>query len=205
MTVYDARYIELAELKREIPFSAADFDMTEAEFDALLQGDASTDGLMERASQRIESWADTQWFTSQITETTERPEYAPGRELPLNERPVQSVASVTVDGDALDASRYVVEDTFLRLTGDKRPRKWPDNYRSVEVTYTHGFETVPEAVTGAVIRLVRNALDQVQSDGLTNESVGDMSFTYRPPSDIKREVQAELPDTPSYHGGVNTI
>ena len=61
-------------------------------------------------------------------------------DLPLPERPVVDVAVVTVDG---------VEDTDWALVGSVLRRTWGGwgcPSATVEVTYTHGHETVPEVV-----------------------------------------------------------
>jgi len=203
MTQHDERYVTIDEVKRELPFTAADFDnLSQSEFDALLEGDADTNGLMERESQRVEDWADTQWFPEQVTETTRRPDYVDKKELPLSNVPIQSVDEVLIDGDAF--TEFVAVDTHLVIQSEVR-RNWPTKFQSIEVTYTHGYDFVPEAVTGAVIRLVRNALDQIQSDGLTSESVGSASYQYRTPSEVRAEAMDEVPEPPSYLGGAQLV
>lgn len=47
-------------------------------------------------------------------------------------------------------------------------------------------------VRRAMVRLCRAALNNIPSDGLTSETVGDHSEDYRPPSDLRAEVANEL-------------
>ena len=57
--------------------------------------------------------------------------------------------------------------------------------------YRDATET-PPLIEGATIRLTRSVINQIEEDGLSSESVGDHSESYRPPSEIRAEVRDEL-------------
>lgn len=62
------------------------------------------------------------------------------------------------------------------------------SYRDVDTT-----DEVPSIVREGVIRLARSAVQQIRTDGLSSENVGDgASYAYRPVSDIRDEVARSL-------------
>jgi hypothetical protein len=100
---------------------------------------------------------------------------------------------------------YVVEDTHLELVAEPASGidAWPTERRSVTVEWTYGYESPPEPVREAIIRLTRNALDQIETDGINTES----SWQYRPPAKLKRECaqMVNTYDAPSYYGGAASV
>jgi hypothetical protein len=92
--------------------------------------------------------------------------------LLLPSYPVTDVASVTVDGEVLD-----VEDYEWSRTGElRRSGTWPVALRSVEVTYSHGYATVPALIVAVVAALA----GRIYATPLTvrQESMGAYSVTY---------------------------
>ena len=83
--------------------------------------------------------------------------------LLLPERPVVSVASVTLDGDTLGADSYSrVRDGLWRQNG------WGDESTLVQVTYTHGFaEGTPamETLKAVCLQVAARAAANPQSFG----------------------------------------
>lgn len=205
------RYLTATALERELPFGPADLQIDDTTEDA--DGNTAWDNLLldvlERESSRIEGWADTTFATLEETESFGRPEHVPQRDLPLPDRPVQSVASVTVDGTALtEAEDYAIEATHLVLLDGASIRSWPTGYRPVDVTWTYGHDGVPGPVEDGLVRLCRNAVERVQTDGLESESTGDgASYNYRLPTAVQNEVQAVISDysSPSYYSGAQVI
>lgn len=92
--------------------------------------------------------------------------------------PVTSVASVTVEGDALDPSdyRWSAAGFILRTDG----ACFPDLPRAVEVEMTHGWAQIPAAIIGVVCSLAGRILDG--SAGIKQEAIGSYSVTYASPS-----------------------
>ena len=84
---------------------------------------------------------------------------------------------------------------------------WPTDRLAVDVTYTYGHESVPASVERAIIRMVRNALDQIETDGMESDRTASESYTYRPPEAIKRECVPMVADyrAPSYYGGAQKV
>jgi len=197
------RYVSTGELKTELPFGPGDFPV---------QDDTAFDAVMGRgldaASGFVEEWAETVYASESTTATLSRPASAREHDLPLPRTPIQSVASVTVDGDPVDATDYVVHDTHLELaTADSGPAplggEWPTDRRSIAVKWTYGFTEVPAPVHEVIVRLARNRLEQIETDGIATEE----SWTYRPPEQLKRECQAMVREfaAPEYHTGAMVV
>lgn len=204
------RYLGTDELEREIPFDAIDFDVDDETEDA--DGNTEWDnlllGILDRESGRIEKWANTVYEVADASATLEREDHVPNRDLPLSNRPIQSVTSVTVGGDAIDIANIHAAETHLVLLDDASISSWPTTFRSVDVEWTYGFESVPGPVEDALIRLCRNALERIQTDGLNQEQiVGGGMWNYRVPSEVLGEANAVVSahSAPSYDSGVMVI
>lgn len=94
--------------------------------------------------------------------------------LLLPAAPVTAVDSVEVDGEVLEAgtSYSWSQDGFLRhLDGC-----WPDRLRCIEVTYSHGYDLVPEDIQEVVIDQAQ-AIYAVQP-GVQQKTVGSQSVTF---------------------------
>jgi hypothetical protein len=128
----------------------------------------------------------------------------------LERRPVVTIHAVTVVGQALDATRYRVENPsagLLRLEGSGPNALWDElvgqygqgdyGYRSgpprtlvYEIDYTAGFAvpgqgidpvTLPDDLEAACQLAVRGVLErQERSAGVVSEKLGDASWTYAP-------------------------
>jgi hypothetical protein len=201
------RYLTAEELQRELPFDKADIniDLTDSDYKTLLND------VLRSESARIERWAETQFSLVTETEPLSRPKSAHERELPLPARPIASVDSVTVEGDALtEGTDYAVEETHVVLLKDNDVSlvKWPTDYRAIEVTWSHGYDGIPEDAKSALIRLCRARLKQTHSDGKKSESTGDgASVSYEPEAELKANLFATVHDhaPPSYYGGASVV
>lgn len=97
----------------------------------------------------------------------------------LPEIPVVEVASVTLDGDVLDASGYTWDaEGILRAGGS-----WPSPPRTLEVIYSHGYPEIPEAIRSVVLKLAARIYTSGEAvaavaAGIRSESVGSYSVTY---------------------------
>ncbi len=106
----------------------------------------------------------------------------------LPERPVESVASVTVDGTAV-TDWWVQNDELVRPCGF--------GHDGIEVTivYTHGFDPVPEFVKALVLEMVVGVW--VNPSNLVSERVGQVQVAYgvqSPPAGltVSRETRRDL-------------
>jgi hypothetical protein len=88
--------------------------------------------------------------------------------------PVVSVGSVQLDGAALTAGTDCdwSADGFLRRIGGC----WPDRLRCIQVTYSHGFDPVPEDIQEVVIDQARSLY--AIRPGLASMTVGGQSFQF---------------------------
>lgn len=108
-------------------------------------------------------------------------EGTPTQRLHLPGQPVQSVASVAIDGQE-------VEDWRLASGALFRAAGWGSTLcpSSVEVTYTHGLAEVPADIVDIVCRLVGQALVSFRESPeaalsarpVIQERIGDYSVTY---------------------------
>ena len=88
--------------------------------------------------------------------------------------PVTEVASVKLDGVALvegEDFSWSADGFLRRVTGC-----WPDRLRCIEVTYSHGYQVVPEDIAEVVIDQAR-ALYTVLP-GVQTRQVGGQSVTF---------------------------
>lgn len=196
-------YVSKQELQRELPFDSDDFRMEPSVWDSLLTT------ILSRESDRVLGWVSTEGNETAFREkSAERAmSGSGGKELPLPKRPVKSVESLTVDGTTVDPSDVYVEEAFIRLKPDAPVDEFPDSYRSVNVQWTYGYSSVPEPVKAGVIRLARNGLDQIETDGVKQEAAGGDNMSYKPPDEIKREVYEQVIEyqPESYYSGVSAI
>ncbi|GGL55130.1 hypothetical protein [Halocalculus aciditolerans] len=190
-----APYVSVEELEAELSWTAEDLGVptTDTDGDGTPQWTNLLERLLREECERVDDWLGT---TFEITTTTATLDGTDGDELPLPKRPVQSVASVTIhteDGDTtVPVEDVVVEEAFIALLPSADVDAFPDGRRSVSVEWTYGYETVPGPVREGVIRLVRKRLAMIEEDGLKQESVGDGSWTYQVPADVRQEVRASV-------------
>lgn len=103
----------------------------------------------------------------------------------LPQRPVVSVASVTVDGTALTAGSdfYIDGDELVRM-GTASPWHglpapgWGNPWQSIVVVYTHGYATIPARIKAICQEMVVRVW--VNPGSVIQESVGDVQTTYAP-------------------------
>lgn len=91
------------------------------------------------------------------------------RLLLLPQYPVTAVTSVLVDGADVTA-----EVTWSELGLIRRADPFPGTYRSVQVTYSHGYDPVPDDVVDAVLDLAEAA--SRMPAGVTSMQLGAASW-----------------------------
>lgn len=206
-------YVMPEEFERELPFGAADFRIDD-EAD-LGSGNTAWDLVLTRAidaaERLIEDWLDTKFELTTVTMSLSRPEHVDSDELPLPNLPIDSVDSVSTEdeGALTEGDDYHVLETHLRIEEDSSViSSWPTGFQEIDVTWDYGYDGAPEPVREGIIRLARNAVEQISTDGLESESTGDgASYSYRPPAQLKAEVLAMVREyeAPSYYGGAMVI
>lgn len=191
-------YPTVGEIERELPMSAGSFGLDEATWANLVSD------VRGRAEDQVEQWS-TAPFEATTTSQTLHGSTADGDHLPLPDRPVISVQSIVADGETLDLTTDVhVSETDVELLEAAPIDSWPHGRHNVDVEWTYGFEGVPGPVEDAIIRLVRNALDRIETDGLDAESEDQISYTYTVPASVKAEARAQVQQfsVPSYGSGI---
>lgn len=200
--------IYAGDVRDELGFDERAVGLSESEFDALL----ST--LIERESVRVADAISVTLGVETTTEVTARPHSVPGHDLPLSNRPVQSVTSVSLDtdrvsGPTIAADDYEVHDTHLELLPGADRDQWPTTRRAVTVEYDHGYAEgdVPEPIAGAILGLVRAAVQEIEADGIESESIEGDSVSYEPRDQVVRRhiSRAQQFDEPEYYDGTQVI
>lgn len=201
--------IDPADVTDELAFGAEALGLSEADFDSLIQR------LIDRETPRVEDAIDVSLGTETVTKTLSRPTHVDEHDLPLPAKPIQSVESVSIDTERVSGAAValpedvVVEETHLALAVRADRLSWPTKRRSITVEWTHGYpETdTPEPIRGALIGLVRHALQEVEADGISSESIDGHSVTYELGDDVVRRhlARAAQFDAPSYYGGTQVV
>lgn len=101
----------------------------------------------------------------------------------LPELPAISVSKVVVDGATLANTAYKLgKYGFLHRLNSQ---VWPKGVQNVEVTYTHGYNPIPDDIRGVCARAASRAyqagLRAADSDavsGVASKSLGDFSVAY---------------------------
>lgn len=103
--------------------------------------------------------------------------------LYLPERPVNTVGTVTVNGEEETDFTYTTAGALIRTSEDdptfstftEQPSAyWPQGRQNIEVTYTHGG-TVPDDVRMVAVMIAYRLVTQ---GGAIQEQVGDVSKRY---------------------------
>jgi hypothetical protein len=140
--------------------------------------------LINTASQKILNFCRRSYFTQQsVIETLDGTNLS---RVWLSQRPVITVATVTINGTALD-NTYGDAWTFKPSTGellrgdgedDSRFVPWfPKGKQNVVVQYWAGFTTVPDPIIRATIWAVRWLHEQSKISGVFSaERIGDYSY-----------------------------
>ena len=200
--------IEPTDIKDELAFGAKALGLSEANFDSLLQN------LIRRETSRAEDAINVSLGIKTVIETVSRPASVNEFDLPLPRRPVQSVTSVSIDADrvggpAVSPDDFAVHDTHLELLPSADRTAWPTGRRAVEVEWTHGYpeNDAPEPIRGALIGLVRQALQEVEADGVSQESLDGHTVSYELGEAVvaRHLARANQFDAPSYYDGSGVV
>jgi hypothetical protein len=136
---------------------------------------ARVDRLLAMASAAVRNW--TGQTISLVEDDAVIVISAGTNELVLAERPVIEVTEVAIEGRAPEAGfAWDAFGSLRRASG----LPWGLRYDHVAVTYTHGWETVPDDVVGLVAAKVARfmAMGEANPSGLKALQVGAMSETY---------------------------
>lgn len=129
-------------------------------------------GLLELASGLIQSEArQTVEYVEDDELTRQGTEEASIR---LPQRPVESVSSVTLAGVAIASDDWYVEgDSLVREVGG-----WGHPDETLVIVYTHGYETIPEAIKVVCLEAVVRVW--VNPGAVMNEGYGSERVSYTP-------------------------
>jgi hypothetical protein len=110
--------------------------------------------------------------------------------LILARRFVESVSSITEGGEALSSSYYEVDGAagiIIRLDADGNETCWPET--RIVVTYTAGFDTVPQDLKLATIHALQEQVSASSRDpllrGETVDGIGRQDYWVNAPASDK--------------------
>lgn len=131
---------------------------------------AQANSALELASAAIQAW--TRQQIEHVAGDTASLRGVWDDELPLPERPVTAVTSVTYDGDQL-----VVDDDY-ELVGSvlRRDNGWGGPGVAVVVVYDHGWDPIPDPIRAVALQVASRMMATPQ--GVSAESIGTYSVTY---------------------------
>lgn len=125
-----------------------------------------------------------QWHVSPVVDGDVVTLDGPGsRELFLPTRKIASVESIVENGNAVDASAYVVSSTLERMIYRKNGC-WTSEYAGITVTYTHGYAEDEaadwrRAILQMVDRMARSQQSGARSDDdLKRKHVDDVEYEW---------------------------
>lgn len=135
---------------------------------------------IEEATEVIKNWC--QQEIEQVSEELTI-DCAGGAKIFLPELPVTAVTKVVADDVELTASvdyKLGQHGILYRVNG-----YWPDGIQNVEITYTHGYATIPEDIVGVCARSAARvyqaglrAKEQGGVMGIASLTLGDYSVSY---------------------------
>ena len=149
--------ITTAELAAHLGVDEADLDATQAEQAVTLVSDY----IVDFCGRPFAATADATYTV-----------YSPGAAVVLPHTNV-SVSSVTVDGVAVDAADFRVDEASGLLY--RVPAWWWEG--EVVVTYDHDSDTVPGTVKLAALMLAAKAVEN--PEGLSSETIGNYAYTIK--------------------------
>ena len=101
--------------------------------------------------------------------------------LPVRNAPIASVSSVSIDGTAVVASDgtsagFAFDGPRIYLVGGQIFCRGTKN---VQITYTGGFETIPDDVAHAVIEIAAQAFREKEWIGFTSKSLAGETVAFQ--------------------------
>lgn len=134
--------------------------------------------LLKDASAAIRRYARAQQI-SFVADDTQVLTAPGGRRLVLPQRPAvvdaEHPVTVKIDGTVVTGWRFDGRQSLIRDAGwFTRYDPWYSSTGTVEVTYSHGYQEVPDDVVGIACAAVWRA--QSNPDALRSETIGDWSY-----------------------------
>lgn len=114
-----------------------------------------------------------------------------GRELWLPQRPIVAITSIAIDGIGIDSALYKfdVEGRVTWYRGswasignlaelDVAGSYWGGDEILIDVTYSHGYDPIPDNVRGVCLDMARRAVRTPDAGAIIQESIGSYSVAY---------------------------
>lgn len=144
---------------------------------------AQATAILDLATAQIQGW--TRQRLERVVDDTIVLPGGTGWELELPERPVVEATVTAIDGVVPVVGSYrLVGTTLIRPGGWAGPGLYSANWPAwtgyyppvVEVTYTHGFDPIPDNIRMACLQVAARMLQN--PSGIRQEQIGSYSVTY---------------------------
>lgn len=148
--------------------------------------------LLNAAAGMADAYCNTRFESVAVTEVHDG---TGNRFLKLRHRPVLSVTSVTLDDSAISSDSYEIDYDSGRLVvpeydeDSRNPRiwrepsaakpGWPRGTQNISVVYNYGHAATPDDVRAAVCMIAAGLYQDGQRRGVSAESMGPRSLTYK--------------------------
>lgn len=137
---------------------------------SLLYTDAEIQAALDWACAAVETYCNRTF--ADATYTAETYDGNGCDVLYLKQYPINSVTSITLDDETVDAADYTVEDTGIYYEDG-----WTAGRRNIAVTYNAGYTTIPADLHMVCTRLSADVLQGVgQSATIESERIGDYQY-----------------------------
>jgi hypothetical protein len=160
----------------------------------LATSDTMISTLIDRVTAQIQSWTSRDFSQQSYIEVYNG---SGTSQLPVKQGPVTAVASLTIYGQTIPASAtptawgYTFKDRIIYLRGSAPLAPFdaggwsggagmifPLGNQNVEITYTAGFATIPDAITQACIEWVAFKLKERERIGYKSQNIGQQNIGY---------------------------
>lgn len=142
--------------------------------------EAKAQAALNTARSRVQSH--TRQLIEPVASEVETLDAPSGCKLFLPELPVTAIASITVDGTLVPADQYTWDgETGIVESLNGWWSRARSRFQAVEVTYSHGFTSIPEDIRDVVLTVAARVYQQSgESVGLESETIQGYSYRAGP-------------------------
>jgi len=173
--------VTLEELKKRLKISSSD-----STYDDLLNS------IITGASSLITTYCGRDFVGTTTTTEYFDIDSAHTSLIRLSYIPVIEVIEVVDNGDIIDEDYYYVYKEVGIIKTDPDEFVFTEGLQTIEVTYSYGYESVPDAIKEVALVLCCSMFNKAGSEGISAESMGDYSVTYRDPFYIRYSTEWNL-------------
>jgi len=127
------------------------------------QWDVFLTDQLTMVSDVVEAYCRRNFASADYVQTFYRGDYAPNRQIELYQFPLNTVASITEDGVAVDPSLYRLHKPTGKIFYSSQTSAFFCGAEETVVTYNAGFDTIPTPVVGAIMSIIQERYNKKSS------------------------------------------